>query len=105
MLLASYIRRQHVKFMVRLTLQFNTCSLCVILKCRYIRYWYVTSSLNQPIANKSSGAIKVISHVIRVISGAITLTIRFSGYVTGNFHLLQRFGTKSDGAVKLIYDV
>ena len=44
--------------------------------------------------SKSSGTIKVIS-------GAITLTIRFSGHVTANLHLLRRFETKSDGAVKL----
>ena len=31
--------------------------------------------------------------------------IRFSGNVAGNLHLLRRFGTKSDGAVKLIYVV
>ena len=31
--------------------------------------------------------------------------IRFFGNLTGNLHLLQRFGTKSDGAVKLIYVV
>ena len=41
------------------------------------------------------------------MSGAITLTIRISGNFTGygNLHLLRRFGTKSDGAVKLIYVV
>ena len=49
------------------------------------------------IASKSSGTI--------IISGGITLTIRFSGNVTGNLHLLRRFGTKSNGAVKLIYVV
>ena len=31
--------------------------------------------------------------------------IRFSGNVTGNLYLLWRFGTKFDGAVKLIYVV
>ena len=31
--------------------------------------------------------------------------ICFSGNATGNLHLLQHFGTKSDGAVKLIYVV
>ena len=33
------------------------------------------------------------------------LTIRFSGNVACNLHLLRWFGTKSDGAVKLIYAV
>ena len=44
------------------------------------------------ISSKTSGSIKVIS-------GAITLTIRLSGTVTGNLHLLRRFVTKSCGAV------
>ena len=44
------------------------------------------------IAFKSSG-------VNKVISGESTLTINFNG----NHHLLQRFRTKSSGAVKLIH--
>ena len=35
----------------------------------------------------------------------IILTIRFSGNIPSKFHLLRRFGTKSDGAVKLLYVV
>ena len=50
------------------------------------------------IASKSRSTIKVIS-------GTITLTIRFSDNVTGNLHLLRRFVTKSDDAVEIIYVV
>ena len=39
------------------------------------------------------------------MSSMITLTIRFNGKLTGNIHLVRRFRTKSDGAVKLIYVV
>ena len=101
MLFASYIRRQHVKLMVRLILLFNICcSLRIILMCCYKRYWYVFSNLNKPLRTESSGAIKVII-------GAITLmlcgAIHFNGNVTGNLHLLRWSGVKSDGAVKLMY--
>ena len=58
----------------------------------------VGTSVVHPKSTKSSGANKVISD-------AIALTIRISGMLLGNLHLLRRFRTKSDGAVKLIYVV
>ena len=89
--------------MVRLILLFDICcSLCFILRFRFKRYWYVTSNLDHPlrrVAVKSSGAFKVRS-------GAITL--RYDAlwrYATGNLLKLRRFGTKSDGEIKLIFVV
>ena len=76
MLFASYIRRQNMKFMVRLILLFDICcSLHFTLRFRYQRYWCVTNNLDHPlrrVAAKSSSANKVKSC-------AITLTMRFSG--------------------------
>ena len=49
MLFACYIRRHYMTFMVRSILLFDICcSLHVILRLRYKRYWYVTSNLNEP---------------------------------------------------------
>ena len=99
MLFACYIKRQHVKFMVRLILLFNSCCLlCIILRCHYKVYWYI-SLINR---NKPFGISQTIASKS---SGKITLTIDFSGNVTAILYLLWQFGTKSDGVVKLIYVV
>ena len=76
MLFASYIRRQHMKFMVRLILLFNICcSLRFILMLQYKRYWYVTSNLDNPLRRVAGES----SDTIKVISGAITFTMHFRG--------------------------
>ena len=70
MFFASYIRRQHVKFMVRLIVLFDfrcSFSLLRVLVC------FQESSI--ALAFKSSGAIKVIS-------GATILTMRVSDNIT-----------------------
>ena len=102
MLFASYIRRMYMKFMVRFILLFMFITRYFTMSLQGVLI-YVTCNLNKPLRlSQPSQATR-----IKVISGAITLTIRISGNFTGYGHLLllRRFGTKSDGAVKLIYVV